>query len=242
GDLEQLPVVGGCDPIHQRRGDQRLADPRPGRPLGTRAEQVVDDRSQVVVRVHQPRIGGDDAVPVGVGVIARGDVIVVAGGDEAGPRIGGGAVHADVLSPVERHERPGGIDIGVDDGEVEIVVLGDGRPEVDTGPAQGVGADPQPGAADDVEVDDGAEVIDVVRDVVEVLSVLQVEGALETGARDLLPPVGQVGVGAVGDPGRGLGAGRSAVGRVVLDAAVGGRVVAGGDDDAVGLGIGAGLP
>jgi hypothetical protein len=86
------------------------------------------------------------------------------------------------------------------------------------------------------------EVIDVVRDVVEVLGVLQVEGALETGARDLLPPVGQVGVGAVGDPGRGLGACRSAVGRVVLDAAVGRRIVAGGDDDAVGLGIGAGLP
>src|SRR5699024_12484909 len=120
----------------------------------------------------------------------------------------------------------------------ESVALAAGRPEVGTGPAQGVGADPQPGAADDVEVDDGAEVIDVVRDVVEVLSVLQVEGALETCARDLLPPVGQVGVGAVGDPGRGFGAGRVAVWRVVIDDAVGGRVVAGGDDDAVGLEIG----
>src|SRR5699024_4313690 len=109
-------------------------------------------------------------------------------------------------------------------------------------PAQGVGADPQPGAADDVEVDDGSEVIDVVRDVVEVLGVLQMKGALEPGARDLLPPVGQIGVGALGEPGRGLRAGRSAVGWVVLDAAVGRRIVAGGDDDAIGLGIGAGLP
>src|SRR5699024_11783063 len=120
--------------------------------------------------------------------------------------------------------------------------LGDRRPVVDAGPAQGVGADPQPGTADDVEVDDGSEVIDVVRDVVEVLGVLQVESALEPGARDLLPPVGQIGVGAIGDPGCGLRAGRSAVGRGVLDAAVGGRVGAGGGEDASGLGIGAGLP
>jgi hypothetical protein len=123
----------------------------------------------------------------------------------------------------------------VDDGEVEVVVLGDRGPVVDAGAAERVGADLQPGGADGVEVDDGLEVVDVVRDVVEVLGVLQMEGPLEGGARNLLPPVDEVGVGAFGDPLRRLGSGRSAVGRVVFDAAVGGRIVAGGDDDAVGL-------
>src|SRR5690606_36918421 len=53
-------------------------------------------------------------------------------------------------------------------------------------------------------------------------------------AADLLEPVGDQRVGAVLDPGGGLGVGRAAVRRVVLETAVTGRVVRGGHHHAVG--------
>ena len=44
--------------------------------------EVVDGHRQVVVRVHQPGVWRDDAVPVGVGVVAGRDLVVVAVGDQ----------------------------------------------------------------------------------------------------------------------------------------------------------------
>ena len=44
--------------------------------------QVVDGHREKVVRVEQPTVGGDDAVPVGVGVVTGGDLILVPVGDE----------------------------------------------------------------------------------------------------------------------------------------------------------------
>ena len=110
-----------------------------------------------------------------------------------------------ILSSQSRvmNDQAGSID-GVDDGEVEVEVLGDRGPVVDAGSAQGVGADLDVGAADDVEVDDRFEVFGVVGDEVEVLGVLQVEGPLEAGAWDLLPPGLEIGVRAIGDPRRRL--------------------------------------
>ena len=43
-------------------------------PFGPMREQVADRGREVVVGVHQPGAAGDDAVPVGVGVVAEGDV------------------------------------------------------------------------------------------------------------------------------------------------------------------------
>ena len=56
----------------------------PGRPMGV---EVVDRDRQVVVRVHQPGVGRDDAVPVGVGVVAGGDLIAVTVGDQPRHRV-----------------------------------------------------------------------------------------------------------------------------------------------------------
>ena len=78
--------MGGDDPVDDRGGDERLADGRLGGPVGTVLQEVVDGGREVVVGVHQPGVGGDDAVAVGVGVVAGGDVVVVARGDEPGHR------------------------------------------------------------------------------------------------------------------------------------------------------------
>ena len=58
--------------------------------------------------------------------------------------------------PAERE-----IDDGIDDGEIELVALGDGVPEMDGGAAERVGADAEAGGADGFHVDDGGEVVDV---------------------------------------------------------------------------------
>ena len=90
------------------------------------------------------------------------------------------------------------------------------------------------GVADRVEVEDRREVVDVGREVVVAPGRVRGAGPVERGAVHGSQPVAQDLVRAVlhrlGD----VAAGRTAVGRVVLDPAVLGRVVRGGDHDPVG--------
>ena len=128
GTSISVPAQVGDHPVDQRARHQRLADGgvlRPARPV---AEQVGDGDREEVVRVHQPAVGGDDAVPVGVGVVARGDLELVLAADQRGHGRRRRAVHPDLAVPVQRHEPPGGVDQRVDHGEVEPVPLGDRRP------------------------------------------------------------------------------------------------------------------
>ena len=84
--------------------------------------EVLDRDREVVVRVHQPGVGRDDAVPVGVRVVAGGDVGTSSRRlDQRGHRGGRRAVHPDLAVPVERHEPPGRVDERVDHGQVEPV-------------------------------------------------------------------------------------------------------------------------
>src|SRR4030095_10474276 len=95
-------------------------------------------------------------------------------------------------------------------------------------------AEAQPGPADRLQVDDGHEVVHVGGHVVVALDPV---GAGRLVGRDpphAVQPGPQQPVGLVLDPAGDVGVGRAAVGRVVLEAAVLGRVVGGGDDDAVG--------
>ena len=106
----------------------------------------------------------------------------------------------------------------------------DRRPVGDARAAERVDAEAQPAVADDGEVDDGGQVVDVGRDVVVAVDAVAVLRAL-----DVAQLVLQQRVGLALHPAGDVGVGRPAVGRVVLHAAVLGRVVRRGDDDAVGL-------
>ena len=59
---------------------------------------------EVGVGVHQPGVRRDDAVPVGVGIVARRDVVLVLVADQAGHGVRRGAVHPDLAVGVEGHE------------------------------------------------------------------------------------------------------------------------------------------
>ena len=158
-----LPIARG-DPVDHRRRHERLADARGVRPARARAaEEVADRDGQVVVGVHQPGVGRDDAVPVGVGVVAGRDVVVVLAADQARHRGRRRAVHPDLLVPVERHEPPRRVDERVHDRQLETVPLTDRAPVVDRRAAERVGSDPHARLADRLDVDDRRQVVDVRR-------------------------------------------------------------------------------
>ena len=73
-DLHQLAAQARGHAVDDRGGHQGLADHGLRVPAGRGAVQVIDGDGEVVVRVHQPAVRGDDAVAVGVGVVAGGDV------------------------------------------------------------------------------------------------------------------------------------------------------------------------
>ena len=140
------------------------APARPARPVPV---QVVDGHRQVVVRVEQPGVRRDDAVPVGVGVVAGRDRELGGPADQRGHRVPGRAVHPDLAVPVQRHEPERGVHRRVDHGQVQPVPVGDLAPVGDAGPAERVGADPDPGVPDRVQVHHGRQLVHVLAEEVE---------------------------------------------------------------------------
>ena len=209
--LDESAPDRGRHPVDEAGGDQGLADGGVGGPAGPVGEEVLDGHGQEVVGVHQPAVGGDDAVAVGVGVVPGGDVV---GGlalgvgrhrrAQRGHGVGGGAVHADLAVPVQGHEVPGRVHLGIDHRELQAVALTDRTPVVHRGAAQRVGPDAHAGLADRLEVDDALQVGDVGLQVVVLDDVGAVEGLSDRDPRDVLPPGGEQLVGAVGDPRGGL--------------------------------------
>jgi hypothetical protein len=194
-------------------------------------EQVPDGHRQVVVGVHQPALG-DDAVAVGVGVVAEGDVVPVLQADQARHGVGRAAVHADLAVVVHGHEGEGRVEAGVHHLEVQAVALLDGLPVLEVRAAHGVDTDLQAALGDRLQVDDARQVLDVRRHVVVLHRLGHRLG--EPDALDLLQAGLEQRVGAALDDLGGVGVRRAAVRRVVLEAAAVGRVMRGGDDHAVG--------
>ena len=174
-----------------------------------------------------------DAVAIVVRVTGESDIEAVLERDERLHRIRGGRVHADPSVPVAGHEAERGIHRIIGDGELEPVVLRDARPIMHTRAPQRVDAHAQPGAADDLEVKYRPEVRHIVAEEIVAVGGRCGQRLGERHALDSLQPGSEQLVRAclhrLGD----VGIRRSAVGRVVLEATVLGRVVRGGDDDAI---------
>ena len=230
--LDEPAPEAGDDAIDDAAADQRLAHPGVAGPVARAAEQVRDAGGQVVVGVQQAGARRDDAVPVRVRIVGERDVEAVLEVGQPRHRVGRRAVHADLAVPVDGHEREGRVDRIVDDRQVDVVALGDRGPVGDARAAQRVDAQPQPTRANGVQVDDRGQLVDVGGDVVA--SQRALHGLLVGDPLDALEAGVEQLVGLALDPGGHLGAGRAAVGRVVLEAAVLGRVVRRRDDDPVG--------
>ena len=145
----------------------------------------------------------------------------------------GARIHADLAIMVDGHEAPGRIDLRAHhvDGQVELLVHQ--RPVVDGSAAERVDAQAHAGGTDHIEVDDVLQIGDIVLAEVEALDQVGLDGLLERNALDVLEIAEQL-VGTIRDGVGDVGRSRAAGDRVILEAAIGRRVVRRGHHDAVG--------
>ena len=173
-------------------------------------------------------------MPVGVGVVPGRDGELVLAADQAGHGVRRRAVHPDLAVPVQGHEPEGGVYGRVDDGQVQAVAVADLAPVGHARPAERVGADAHSGRLDRGQVHHLPESGHVAAQEVELPGgagrdrpgVPDPAYSRESVGEQLVRPV----LDLPGD----VGAGRAAVGRVVLEPAVRRRVVRGRDHDPVG--------
>ena len=105
-------------------------------------EQVVDRHRQVVVRIHQT-CRSDDTVTVIIRVVSKRQIELITQCQQTRHRTLGGAVHTDRTVFIEVHKAEGLIDLIVNDGQVEVVILANALPVFDTGTAQRINAQRQ---------------------------------------------------------------------------------------------------
>ena len=136
GNLNELSANRISNAVDECRRDQGLTDRSFCRPVRAMREEVFDRNSQVVVRVHQT-VGGHDSVTVRVGIVTGrnvvGSVSVLVRSHRIAKRshcIGRGAVHTDLSIPVQGHEGPCGVNLGVHNGQFQAVALGNRAPVV----------------------------------------------------------------------------------------------------------------
>ena len=229
---ETLYVPGELFSVNQTTADHGFAHRSIAAPLRAVTEQVVDGHGEVVVGLQQA-IRGNDAVAVVVRVASEGHVKALTQAYQALHGIRRGRVHADLAVPVDGHEAEGRVDLGVHHFQVQLVVLGNGRPVAYPCPAQRVDAQAQPGATDDIEIDDVFQVGHIVAVVIVAVGGRRLQRLGMVHALDARQVSRQQLVGLALDPLGHVAVGRAAVGRVVLEATALRRVVRRGDDNTV---------
>ena len=117
-------------------------------------KEIGNRRREVMVGIHQARAARHDAVPVGVGIVAEGDIESIFEPDQVRHGVGGRAVHTNLAVPVQRHEAERRIHPVVHDLHVKPEPLGDRAPERDACSAKRIDADSEPRTRDDLHVYD----------------------------------------------------------------------------------------
>src|SRR5512145_984355 len=99
---------------------------------------------------------GHDPVAIVIGIARYGDVKTILELDEPLHGEGARAVHPDLAVTVDRHERELGVDIVVDDVDLEVVSAGNVLPVAQARPPERVDPNGDPRRTDRVHVDGGA--------------------------------------------------------------------------------------
>src|ERR1700720_4979972 len=116
-------------------------------PMWTVGEQILNRHRKVMVRVHQPRNRSDDSMPIRVGIVSEGYLVLIFQSDQPGHRIGAGAIHTDFAVVVHGHERKRRVNDWVDHGDVQSINGVDWLPVRPRRSAQWVDAEFELGAA-----------------------------------------------------------------------------------------------
>ena len=154
--------------------------------------------------------------------------------DEARHRVRARTVHPDLAVVVHRHERERGIDRRIDDRDVQLVEGIDRFPIGLGRPSKWIHTEREVGGTDRLHVHHLFQILDVGQDQVFLVNRRRLDGRGERHSLHLGVAAAQQLVGSTLNPGGDVGVGWTAIGRVVLEAAVFGRIVRGSDDDAVG--------
>jgi hypothetical protein len=173
-------------------------------------------------------------VPIGVGVVGKGDVELVARADQPRHRIGRRAVHPDLAVPVHRHEAERRVDRVADDGSIEAIALDDRLPVAHARAAQRIDADLHAGAADRFHVEHVGEVGDIGPDVIVAANTSGFARAIVGDAFDASEIVFEKPVRGALDSRRNVGIRRTAIGRIIFEPAIFRRIMRRRDHDAVG--------
>jgi len=127
-------------------------------------QQKLDRDREIVIGIEQPGRWCHDAMPVGIGVVAEGDLIAVFQPDQSRHRVRAGAVHANLAVMIDGHKRERRIDLLVDDVNVQAVLRIDRLPVRQRSAAQRIDRQLQPGRANRLHVHDALQVTDIGRD------------------------------------------------------------------------------
>src|SRR5436190_6865135 len=77
GHFGKAPARTSNDPVNNAATDKSLADGRGFGPGGSILQEVLDRYRQKVIWIQQTSRAGNDSVPVGIGVISKGDRVPV---------------------------------------------------------------------------------------------------------------------------------------------------------------------
>ena len=230
----QFPAQPCRHAIDQRAADHGLADGRACTPARALAEQVVDGHTQIVVGWQQTGAGGDDAMAVVIGVAGEGDVEIACHAEQTLHRPGRGRVHADRTIPIQTHEGKARVQVLADQVQSQAVSLGNARPVAQSGASERVDADVKICSGDQVQIQNRRKISDIAAKVVVLAGGVRRQRLAQRDPAYAGQLGLQQGIGACFDPAGDVGAGRTAVAGVVLDAAVFGRIVRGRDHQSVG--------
>src|SRR6266545_2505186 len=96
----------------------------------------------------------DNAVPVGIGVISKGDIELVFELHQASHGIGARAVHANLTVVIHGHETEDRIELRIDHGNVQSVILLDRLPIANCCATERIYTDLETSGANHVHIND----------------------------------------------------------------------------------------
>ncbi len=98
-----------------------------------------------MVWVHQAYAGGDNAMPIVINIVAKGDVKLIFELHQAGHSIRRGTIHADFAIAVQGHERKSGVHAVIDNLDIQAVHFSHRHPVIYARSAEWINPDFYPG-------------------------------------------------------------------------------------------------
>jgi hypothetical protein len=178
-----------------------------------------------MVWIHQSCTARDDAVPVTIGIVAEGDIEAVFERDQLCHGIGRRTVHADLAVPIQRHELKRRVHRAVHHFHIDTVTFDDRLPVRHPRSAKRIDADLELGVSNNLHIDNRTQIAHVGSDIVVAVGCGRAPSFFEGNSRDVFEISRKQLVGPIFDPTSYVGICRSAMRRVVFEAAVFRRIV-----------------